>query len=238
MKLPKRDYPDAEKKKKVNRIITAVTVVMIVPAVYLAYTFVQQNDFNQNANKYIAAEFEAAGHVVIYKNVDHSENRIELAILGERFSDTDVAVFNAKLPQYDLKGTELVLRQDSVSLTEEDWQDILLQVQNDDEKIATLEARVASERAAFMSPTRVLEEAKTVNSRVSDIAVGTLNYGSLENELSGPRQVVTVYSTDSLSAVEGEQLRSWLRSRLQEEQLAFYFIPDLQPAEVTELESQ
>jgi len=136
-------------------------------------------------------------------------------------------VFNAKLPQYDLDTTNLVLRQDEFSLSEEEWEQILLQVQSDDEKIATLEARAASERASFMSPSKILEEAKTINSLVSDIAVGMLNYGSLENEITGPRQVVTVYTSEPLSNDAAEQLRSWLRTRLQEDQLAFYFIPEI-----------
>ncbi|MAQ59139.1 TIGR00341 family protein [bacterium] len=226
MKLPKRDYPDAEQKKKVNRVISAVIIVMVLPALYFAYTFVQQNNFNQNANKYIAQEFEAAGHVVIYRDISQRENKIELAVLGQRFTESDIAVFNAKLPQYDLDTTNLVLRQDEFSLSEEEWEQILLQVQSDDEKIATLEARAASERASFMSPSKILEEAKTINSLVSDIAVGMLNYGSLENEITGPRQVVTVYTSEPLSNDAAEQLRSWLRTRLQEDQLAFYFIPE------------
>ncbi len=227
MKLPKRDYPDAEQKKKVNRVISAVIIVMVLPALYFAYTFVQQNNFNQNANKYIAQEFEAAGHVVIYRDISQRENKIELAVLGQRFTESDIAVFNAKLPQYDLDSVNLVLRQDEFSLSEEEWEQILLQVQSDDEKIATLEARAASERASFMSPSKILEEAKTINSLVSDIAVGMLNYGSLENEITGPRQVVTVYTSEPLSNDAAEQLRSWLRTRLQEDQLAFYFIPEI-----------
>lgn len=227
MKLPKRDYPDADKKKKVNRIITAVIIVITTPALYLAYTFVQQNDFIQNSNKYVTEEFENAGHVVIYKKVEYKDKKIELAVLGERFGDTDMAVFKAKLPQYDLGDVELVIRQDNFALSETEWQDILLQVQGDDEKIATLEGRVASERATFMSPTKVLEEAKIFNSKVSDIAIGSLNYGSLENELNGARQLVTIYATEALNREEADRLQAWLRSRLQEEQLLVYFTPDV-----------
>ena len=152
-----------------------------------------------------------------------------MRFLESTFNETDLAVFNAKLPQYSLDGAELVVRQDNFSLNEEDWREILLQVQNDDEKIATLEARVASERAAFMSPSRILEEAKTVNPLITDIAVGQLNYGSLENELNGPRQLITVYTTESLSIEAGNQIQNWLRSRTEQEQIMVYFIPELLP---------
>lgn len=229
MKLPKREYPEPAQKRRVNRIISAVIFVITLPALYLAYTFVQQNNFNQNANKYIAEEFENQGHVVIYRNLDYSrtDKSIELAILGERFTETELAVFEAKLPQYELEGVGLVIRQDGFSLTEEEWGDMLLRVQGDDEKIATLEARVASERASFMSPSKVLGEAKAFSPKLQDLAIGTLNYGSIENELTGARQVVTVYSLEPMSVTEAEELRMWLRVRLEEEQLMVYFIPEV-----------
>lgn len=234
MKLPKKDYPDAEKKARVNRIITTVTLVIVLPAIYLAYTFVQQNNFLQSASKYIATEFEEQGHVVIYRDVDYGLRKIELAVLGERFNDTDMAVFNAKLPQYQLEETELIIRQDNFSLTEDDWREILLQVQDDDEKIATLEARVASERANFMSPSRMLEEAQSFNSYVSDIAIGSLNYGSIENEINGPKQLITVYTTQPLTIEAAEQLKNWLRTRVEEEQIVVYFTPDILPVEASQ----
>ena len=75
-----------------------------------------------------------------------------------------------------------------------------------------------------MSPSRILEEAKTVNPLITDIAVGQLNYGSLENELNGPRQLITVYTTESLSIEAGNQIQNWLRSRTEQEQIMVYFI--------------
>jgi hypothetical protein len=229
MKLPKRDYPDAIKKQKVNRIITAVTVIITLPAIYLAYTFVQQNNFNQNATKYISESFVDEGYVVIYQNVEYSRggSTIELAVLGERFTETDMAVFNTRLEQYDLADTELVIRQDNFSLSEEEWRQLVLEVQSDDEKIAALEARVASERASLMSPSRILNEAQAFNSKLTDIAIGELNYGSIENELTAARTVITVYANEPVTQSEANQLRNWLRTRLEQEQILVYFIPEV-----------
>lgn len=239
MKLPKKEYPDAEKKKKVKRIISTVTIVIMLPAIYLAYSFVQQNDFNQNATKYIAQEFESEGHVVIYKNLtyDRQKPTIELAILGERFSETDIKIFEAKLPQYGLGNADLFLRQDSLALSEEEWNLILTQVENDDQKIATLEARVASERASFMGPTRVYNEAKTLNSKVTDVAIGTLQYGLVKEKAPLTDTVVLIKTEEALSQDEGFTIKEWLKQRLETSDLIIYFSPDLQE-EIVELEDQ
>lgn len=238
MKLPKREYPDAEKKKKVRVIITTVTIIIMIPAVYLAYTFVQQNDFNQNASKYIAQEFEAEGHVVIYQNLtyDRKQSSIELAILGERFNDADIRVFEAKLPQYDLASAKLLIRQDSFALGEDEWMQILSQVQSDDEKIATLEARVASERASFMGPAKVTEEAQALNWKVRDIAIGTINYGTFEETGKLSDTLIRVSSFEPLTQPEADSIKSWLEKRLEANGILVYFSPEVQVEEVVETE--
>ena len=230
MRLPKKEYPDVEKKKKVNRIISAVIVVIILPALYLAYTFVQQNNFNQNANNYLAQELEAEGYVIIYKNLEYtrSDKTIEIALLSKRFSEQDIAVLNAKLPQYDLEGVDLKIRQDEgYALSEEEWLTLLSEVEGDDEKIATLEARIQSERAAFMSPTKLLEEARSFNGKVNDIAIGTLNYAALESELNSPNLIALVFSGEPVTVEEARTFENWLGTRLEAENgIIVRFIPE------------
>lgn len=230
MRLPKQEYPDETTKKRVSRVITAVIIIMVVPAIYLAYTFVQQNNFNQNANAYIAQEFEAQGYVVIYKDLQFgAQKKIDIAVLDENFDETDIAVLKAKLPQYGLSGVGLEIRQNGFSLTEEEWLEMLTQLNGEEEKRAALEARILSERATFMSPSRLLSEAKSFNSKIEDIAIGTLNYGSIENELTEPKQTVTVYSTEPLMQVEANMMHAWLRSRLKTDELTVHFVPDVFP---------
>lgn len=240
MKLPKKEYPDAEKKKKVNRVITTVTTIIVLPAIYLAYTFVQQNDFNQNAMKYVTQEFAEAGHVVIYQNLiyDRYQPTIELAILGERFTENDMRVFEAKLSQYGLVNTKLFIRQDSFALSEEEWNLILTQVQNDDQKISTLEARVASERASFMGPTRVYNEAKALNENITDVAIGTVQYGLTREGEKLSDTVILVKTSGSLTQDEGNKIIDWLKQRLEVLEPIIYFSPELQIEEVVEIENE
>ena len=84
LKLPKREYQDEEKKKRVNRFITAIIIIIVAPAVYTAYTFVAQNNFNLRANEFITQVFDSSGYVIVYKKIDYTPNTqsIELAFLN------------------------------------------------------------------------------------------------------------------------------------------------------------
>lgn len=112
MRLPKREYMDEVKRKRVHRIIMIVIIAIVVPAVYQAFVVVQHNNFTLNADKYIRTVFEENGYVVIYKNVEYSqkEKSIELAFLSQRVSDEDQEKFKNQLADFGLKGTDLIIR--------------------------------------------------------------------------------------------------------------------------------
>ena len=231
LKLPKREYPDLEHRKRVNRIITFIILVIVTPAIYLAYTFVEQNNFNQNVESFVQEVFEDEGYVVIYENHNYTQSgaTIELAFLSERFSEEQIENFKARLSDFGLDDAELIIRQNGFALTEEEWQSFLYEANGDDEKIVALEARLESEKNAFYNPTQLLEEAQTINSKIINIASGPLNYGLPTNAEEG-NQLVTIVYTDTerspLLANEAEVITKWLQTRLKNDSLIIYFVPE------------
>ena len=104
LKLPKREYPDEQKKKRVARIITSIIVVIVTPAIYFAFMFVGQNNFNQNVDRYIQTIFSEKGYVVIYqdRNYNRTHSEVELAFLSDRFTDEQIQDFKEyALNKYD-----------------------------------------------------------------------------------------------------------------------------------------
>jgi len=231
MKLPKHEYPDEAKKKRVKRILTTITVVIIIPAVYLAYTFVAQNNFNQNVEDYIQHVFKDDGYVLIYENVTYTRTSqsIELAFHTQQFTEAQITNFTDRLADYDLEGTVLNIRQNGFSLTKEEWDTVINQVQNDDEKVRTLEARLESERLSFKNPQRLLEEAVTINKKITNIAIGSLVYGATPNETNALEKEVIFIDTAADQPLKDEEayaITQWLKARLENENISTHFSPE------------
>lgn len=228
LKLPRHEYAEEAKKVRVRRIITAIIFVITIPAAYTAYTFVGQNNFNQRADAYIQRVFEDRGYVVIYRDISYAQTgkKIELAFLSERFSEDQINEFKARLIDYDLEGAELVIRQNGFSLTEEEWLAVLAEVQGDDEKVQTLEARLENERLSFESATRLLEEAQAINEGIENIAVGDLSFG-VEPQNEGDVYKVAVFymatSDEELSEEAKGTMTKWLQARLESKNIITYF---------------
>lgn len=239
MKLPRVHYEDVKRQRRVRTIITMTIIVITTPALYLAFTFVQQNNFEINTEKYISKVFEDNGYVVIHKNIiyDESPHIIELAFLSERFDEQQIEQFSQRLDDFGLHDTELFIRQNGFALTEEEWQGVLADVQNDDQRVATLEARLESERNSFISPKRLLSEAQAIDLRVTNIAVGSLEYGQFESEGGGSHPIVLIYTNKylkPLTQTDTKTLTHWLETRLESENITTYFVPAIEGGEVGE----
>ncbi len=230
MKLPKRDYPDEQKKRRVNRIISLIIIVIVTPAIFLAYTFVDQNNFNQNVDRFIYDTFEANGNVVIYKNISYlsSPQTIELAFLSDQFTQEEINAFVAAMANYDLGGAELIIRQDDFLLTEAEWQAVLMSLEGDKEKVTALEARLENQQSDFQSPLRLLDEAQSINEAIVNIAVGSLEYAAEAELETVGSNIVLVYTDPErapLTVAEAGIVSRWLATRLENDNLMTYFIP-------------
>ncbi len=221
LKLPRVHYEDEARQKRVRSFITALIVIIVLPAIYLAYTFVQENNFKQNVDRYIQTVFEDRGYVIIHEKVTFTPkvHAIELAFLSERFSDEQITEFKDRLTDFKLSGTDLIIKQDTFSLTEKEWRDILASVQSDDEQVKTLEARLAREEADFTSAPRLLEEAKVIDNRIVNLAVGPIAYATGEHETASvvPQVVILYMQKDAppVTDFDRDQLTSWLAARLE-----------------------
>lgn len=235
LRLPSVTYINEKEAEEIRRIISIVVILMIVPAVYFGYTTVKENNFNQNTDKYIQENFVDKGYVVIYKKLTYKSNphTIEIALLSKHFTPTEINTLESELPQYNLLNTQLLIKQDRASLSEEEWNTAITNLKNESEKIKAIESKLSVGFFDEKTAAQILLEAQAINSNVSKIAIGNMPLidGSQKvNATSTPNEnitVVTLYikpESKALTAQAKEVLSSWLKTRLQNENLLINFI--------------
>jgi uncharacterized hydrophobic protein (TIGR00271 family) len=63
---------------RTNRIIFWVSVITILPSIYLGYDLINKNQFIRNANKYINNEFNLTNTLVVKRSINPSKQLIQL----------------------------------------------------------------------------------------------------------------------------------------------------------------
>ncbi|WP_317899806.1 TIGR00341 family protein [Aurantibacillus circumpalustris] len=100
-----------EMEKKVRKYIWWIAILTIIPSIFLAYRFVEQEIFKQNAESFINREVRSNGIFVIDKTIDVRDRRIELFVYGEKLTDSLSRTIVKKKKLYGLEKAEVIIEQ-------------------------------------------------------------------------------------------------------------------------------
>lgn len=86
-------------------------MLTILPSLYLAYRFVQEELFDQRARKFISQEIRARDLYVMDRHIDLDSNVIRLVIFGDSLNDSLSEQIIARKADYGLKNAKVIIRQ-------------------------------------------------------------------------------------------------------------------------------
>lgn len=115
MKYQKKTFLDPMREKRIKRIMGALIGVMLVPSILLGFNIVNETVFETNAKKYtdIAFQFKETQVVDMQSSYSRKHQLIEITLLGKTISNDALESLRNQLVSYGLKGTELIIRQQS-----------------------------------------------------------------------------------------------------------------------------
>jgi uncharacterized hydrophobic protein (TIGR00271 family) len=113
LKIPYKEWVDAAQQAKMRNYVVVVTILTLIPSVYLAYDIVGRSIYNRNAAKFIEEQFESETTIIVEKRINPKKKTIELFIIGEKIDSTQLKLVRSKLAKYSLFDTQLSVRQDN-----------------------------------------------------------------------------------------------------------------------------
>ena len=118
LNLPYRQFPDEAARTRSKRIVTIITLVTLLPSIYLAYIIVQQNRFANNAKRFVEMESQLKDNVILDHDIDRVDRIITISYIGKNISDSTIEVMKNKLKNYDIDACELKINQGLAYLNE------------------------------------------------------------------------------------------------------------------------
>ena len=108
---PREEKNTSDSALKANRIIFWVSIITIIPSIYLGYGLVSENNFNRNANKYINAEFNFNNTLVVKKAITPSQYKIEIFLAGAKEDSVYLRGLILKKDMYNLSNATVEINQ-------------------------------------------------------------------------------------------------------------------------------
>lgn len=203
------------REKQITFMISALTVVLLVPSIYFAYTLFEEKKFDQKVNSFIKGELTDKGYTVIYKKTRYKANpsSIEIALLSKMVTPEERFQLNQQLKTYGLHNSELKIHQDTTNIK----QDILNQLKKDGASIKDEEALIVKLREEVQDnqydQDALFNEAKILFPTIRDISIS--NYTFKSNQEQTEVVPVVIYSSEKeLTSDDLQKLEEWITLRI------------------------
>lgn len=218
LKYPAKKQVDERQQKRVRNIVYALTLIMLFPSAYLAYSLYNEQQLKKNMDLFVNEQFVENGYTVVYKKTDlKSQNKkIELGFLSKRFDKAEIESYNKKLKRYNLGNTKLVILQDSTDRLLTLKGDILneikgsARVDNRDIQIAQLLNEIAMNK---FDDAAIYNEAKILFPTINKFSIANHNF-LVQKDSTFKETVVIISSEKILEEEDRLKFEKWLQEKL------------------------
>lgn len=225
LKFPIRTSVEPGQKKRINRLISVVILVTVVPSVYFGNRLVQNEKFNEKASRFVTEVGIVDGNYLLDHRVEPGQKNIQLIYGGNSLTEAHKTYIRKKAEEYELGDARIDIEQgfsfenarkpgeEDKAKAELNRLTLLL-----DGKTRALDSAAQNSRMGK----RLLDEIVPLYPEIDACSYAkTRLYQS--DSLSAPVTVVGFSRRGSWPGVEKERITGWLKKRLPADSVKVYF---------------
>lgn len=216
-----------ERSRKVRRIVYTVSILTLLPSLYLTYNMLRQSRFSANADRFIAQQFNFPSTQVLSHSavISHGDRIITVTLIGKVLpADSLRLAMNSQLQHYGLEGAHLnIIQGDSPDLSDlkngmpsvnDIYELARTSISAQQVTIDSLRSVIAFAQINDTIAGRIAPEIKVLFPQVEQIAVTRAVFGNVNNERLDTVNTVLVKYASPLPAAKEREFVKYLEARL------------------------
>ena len=202
--------------KKIRYGISLLTILMIIPSLFLAYKLIEERNYTQNAENFIKSEFTDNGFPVIYKKINYHSlpQKIELVVLIDKVDSTELEKINNRMANFGITETDISFKENKSEIKSEILAEINKQNSQFSEKDLVIQ-NLTEELNAYKIDKNLIQEITALFPQIKNISIGKINNYSENN--NSTISTIILYKTDE--SINEQQLKNWLSTKLNDSEL-------------------
>ena len=217
---------------KASRIVMAIVVLTMLPAVVMTVSIVRQSIFDNNVRKFIKTELTQRGTQVISSDVEKDSLRLRVVAVGREITEPTRLAAERRMEQYGMEGYSLRIIQgvqtDSILALNNQLSQISTTREADHRKLLELSAQTTTLTTQLNSYIRLDKLSAEIRPEISTLfpQVNTLALaraaeavGDTVHQRHFVIALVGVGTNKSLTPVDRLKLQQWLQIRVDEDSL-------------------
>lgn len=222
----------SEKGLKARRIMSALVVLTMIPAVFMTVHIVRQSVFDNNVNRFVKAELTQRGTQIISNNVDRDSMRLRIVAVGKTITENKKKKAQDRMKFYGLGSYELRIIQgvqsDSLMLLNNELSAMTTSRESERHQVMELSSQINTLNQQLSEYTRyeglskeIRSEMSTLFPEVQGVSLSCVA-GVVSDSVTARHHVVAIIDTHHgrpLPKAEIQKLREWLRVRVSADSL-------------------
>lgn len=217
LKIPIRGVINPTKKKKINRIITTITTLILLPSIYFGYQLVQEERFTQNATKYISNVTLFEGNYLLKSNIIADKREITLLYGGNSLSELQKQSIIEKSNYFGINGNVKIEQGFSIN----EMTTTNKEVQKLQDQVLRLSAELNQKQSLIDTLTfhqtfglTLLTEINTLFPQIYSCTFADSKLFKLNSDQPIKSCVVILGTKEELSIIEKAKIKKWLQKRI------------------------
>lgn len=217
LKFPTKEIGNLKLERFLKRTILLVTLLTLLPSVYLGYRLIEAEKFRIKAKNFIESEFSFEDIFILEKKTDFSKRQIAITIGGANISKEDEEKLREKMKLYGLVNVELLIKNTlsfrSATNTQEEKINLISRELTKKQSLVTeLSRQIDSIQKQRENYEQISEE---ILIQYRDINKAVIRDYSIRNDTASKFfYMVNLVSNKNLSKDKIEKLSQWLKKRL------------------------
>ena len=239
MHFERKEFKDKNRERQVKNYIAIITVLTLIPAVYLTYGIVRETFYTRAANHFITEELQFPESQILKREISYKDKEIHVVFVGEEIPEIKLETAKSKMEKYKLGGSQLTVIQgvrnekldiaDVKSMVMEDFyknseKKLISQQQRIDSlqrelnvytRSGDADRKLASEIKALYSNIASVSIARTVRQSIDSVCADTLTYAifSLKKPTDAPAARSKQKKDFKPTKEEIDRMTNWLKAR-------------------------
>lgn len=220
LKFPIRTLVDKQYKQKVNRWISVVILIVLLPSIYFGYGLVQKEKFNENANRYITNVSTIEGNFLLKSDINVRTQTITLIYGGLHLSSDQKAMIIEKASTFNLQKANIIIQQGLAIDNLSGINTATIQLR---EEISNLKLELKEKDAAMGNLIKKNEVGETILKEINALfpqIEGCIYAETLQfsGKASGATPIAIVLFTlkreQSITLAEQDKIENWLKTKV------------------------
>lgn len=236
LKFRHRAFVEAERMKVVNRYITAIVVLTLLPATYMTFSIIQDSLIDNGVKRFVKSELAQKGTQVISQTRDEQRKTIKVVAIGQAIDAAIIAKAKKNMGQYQLDGYHLQVIQgsqsDSVLLAQMAHANSQYTASGNNDKLVAqsqqihhLESRLNAYTQYEALAKELRKEVVAVSPSVTRVVLSQAEEMAVDTTATQRYLLAVVNVQTALHKAEKERLEKWLKARTQADSLRLVVLP-------------